>query len=330
MENNIVTFCRRHGIESPFERERITSGRNSEVWRLFNDKGQWILKNYHQNPGDLRDRLGTEFRFLSFLSKHNISCVPAPIGMDSQKKCALYSYLPGKRPEKITEWHIKLAASFIKIINQYKNEEGAKGLMPASEACFSIREHLDLVNRRIASLIQVSHGQEIGRGGNDFIRKLLIPSWENIKKRVVDGIPPIEIDAPINRTSWILSPSDFGFHNTLEHDGKLSFIDFEYAGWDDPSKLLCDFACQPEVPASKAQAELFVNELIRDFPEGEAIASRISFLLPVHRLKWCCIFLNEFLPVNLQRRRHAGKDDKNLLSEQLEKAKNYFNKHIIN
>ena len=28
------------------------------------------------------------------------------------------------------------------------------------------------------------------------------------------------------------------------------FIDFEYAGWDDPSKLICDFFCQPAVKAT--------------------------------------------------------------------------------
>ena len=330
MDSNINTFCSLHGIESPFECERITSGRNSEVWRLSNDNGQWILKNYHQNPGDQRDRLGTEFRFLSFLLKHNVSCVPEPIGMDSQKKCALYSFLSGERPHKITKRHIKLAADFIREINQYKNEESAKDLRPASDSCFSVRDHLNLVSTRIDRLSYFVSGTEVENKANIFVREQILPMWEVIKKRVIDGMPLKEIDVPIKSTSWILSPSDFGFHNTLEYNGSLSFIDFEYAGWDDPAKLLCDFACQPEIPASKAQSEFFVNELIKDFPEGEAIASRVAILLPVHRLKWCYILLNEFLPVNLQRRLHAGKEEKNLLSEQLEKAIKYFKDHLIN
>lgn len=330
MDNNINTFCRLHGIDLPFEQKQIFSGRNSEVWRLSNDKGQWILKNYHQNPGDQRDRLGTEFRFLSFLLKHNVSSVPEPISMDSQKKCALYSFLPGERPHKITKRHIKLAADFIREINQYKNEEGAKGLTPASDSCFSVRDHLNLVSTRIDRLSYFVSGTEVENKANIFVREQILPMWEVIKKRVIDGMSSKEIDVTIKSTSWILSPSDFGFHNTLEYDGELSFIDFEYAGWDDPAKLLCDFACQPEIPASKVQAELFVNEVINNFPEGEAIASRVSFLLPVHRLKWCCILLNEFLPVNLQRRLHAGKEENNLLFEQLEKAKAYFNKRIRN
>ena len=330
MDNNINTFCRLYGIEPPLDSERITSGRNSEVWRLFNDKGQWILKNYHQNPGDPRDRLGTEFRFLSFLMEHKVYCIPEPIGINSQRQCALYSFLPGDRPKKISELHIKRAAGFIKEINHYRREKGAKDLSLAADSCFSIQDHLDLVNKRITRLLKMQTVLEIEKKAGLFVQEHIIPAWENIKNRVIDGIPSIGIDMPLSKTSWILSPSDFGFHNTLEHDGELSFIDFEYAGWDDPVKLMCDFACQPEIPVSMEQTELFINELKKEFQEEVPIKRRIASLMPVHRLKWCCILLNEFLPVNLQRRLYAGKDGKSLLPEQLEKAKKYFNDHLKN
>ena len=43
-----------------------------------------------------------------------------------------------------------------------------------------------------------------------------------------------------------LSPSDFGFHNTLRRpDGELAFLDFEYFGWDDPAKTITDFLLHP-------------------------------------------------------------------------------------
>ena len=44
----------------------------------------------------------------------------------------------------------------------------------------------------------------------------------------------------------ILSPSDFGFHNILSHHNNLYYIDFEYAGWDDPYKLIADFILNPD------------------------------------------------------------------------------------
>jgi len=187
-----------------------------------------------------------------------------------------------------------------------------------------------LVNKRIEGLSLSLTNLEIQNKANSFVHEQLIPAWENLKKRITEGLSSVEINSPMDRTSWILSPSDFGFHNTLEHGEELYFFDFEYAGWDDPAKLICDFVCQPEIPVNRTHAELFVNELINDFPEGESFIRRVRLLLPGHRLKWCCILLNEFLPVNLQRRLHAGRNDKNLLSEQLEKAKDYFNRHNIN
>ena len=39
-------------------------------------------------------------------------------------------------------------------------------------------------------------------------------------------------------SDYILSPSDFGFHNIIIKDKKCYFIDFEYSGFDDPHKLI--------------------------------------------------------------------------------------------
>ena len=47
-----------------------------------------------------------------------------------------------------------------------------------------------------------------------------------------------------NNDHLILSPSDFGFHNTIKSK-KLYFIDFEYFGLDDPVKLVIDFILHP-------------------------------------------------------------------------------------
>ena len=51
-----------------------------------------------------------------------------------------------------------------------------------------------------------------------------------------------QTEEPILGLDKCLSPSDFGFHNVIvEKDKILRFIDFEYAGWDDPAKMVSDF-----------------------------------------------------------------------------------------
>ena len=57
-----------------------------------------------------------------------------------------------------------------------------------------------------------------------------------------------------------LSPSDFGFHNALvDDDGQVTFLDFEYAGRDDPAKLVSDFFCQPEIPVPLDYHATFID-----------------------------------------------------------------------
>ena len=120
-----------------------------------------------------------------------------------------------------------------------------------------------------------------------------------------------------------LSPSDFGFHNAiLAGDGRLRFLDFEYAGWDDPAKTVCDFLCQPKLPVRQGYAARFTQAVASELPDAASHAERIAWLLDVYRLKWCCIMLNEFLPVASQRRNFAldAGGDEQRKRRQLEKA----------
>ena len=96
----------------------------------------------------------------------------------------------------------------------------------------------------------------------------------------------------------VVSPSDFGFHNCLVTDAGLRFIDFEYAGWDDPAKMACDFFYQPEVPVPQPFLPGFI----------ERVEAVVRLLLPVYGVKWCCIMLNEFLPMGDTRRAFARAD----------------------
>ena len=131
---------------------------------------------------------------------------------------------------------------------------------------------------------------------------------------------------PLPQSERCLSSSDFGYHNAIEtRDGELRFVDFEYAGWDDPAKLVCDFFHQVQVPVPKSHFERFSLSICRLFERPEILRRRIELLMPVFGIKWCCIVLNEFLPTSAERRSFSGgpdrADERERKARQLEKSR---------
>jgi hypothetical protein len=132
-----------------------------------------------------------------------------------------------------------------------------------------------------------------------------MPRWEQIKYTVCQEAEKrdLDLDATLLDNDIRLSPSDFGFHNALaDKDGKLYFMDFEYAGWDDPAKMVCDLFCQPEIPLPRWCYSYIVENVVKDLGDPDMQRQRIEMLLPVYKIKWCCIILNEFLPRGRSRR----------------------------
>lgn len=319
---------RQHGISGPITTRRIRAGRNSEVSHLTNADGQWILKRYYKEPNDPRDRMGVEFGFLTFLAGAGARPVPKPLAKDVALGCALYSFLPGERPGAITPELVTQAASFVVSLDRLRESPGASALPAAADSCSSLREHVALMATRVSRLVAVRREPDT-EAAHAFVAERLQPLCERLQRDLAHEFEDPPLAEPLPHESRILSPSDFGFHNTLLHEGRLSFVDFEYAGWDDPAKLACDFICQPELPVSEVQGRQFCDELSAQLSHGDAIGHRVRKLLPVHRLKWCCILLNELRMEDRKRRLHAtGVEPAGLLAVQLAKAQRYFDEHL--
>ena len=318
-------FCRSHGVTGAFELQPIRAGRNSQVFMVSSGEGRWVLKHYYQPAGvHQRDRLSTEYGFLMFLRQMGVPGVPEPLGLDRASNFALYSCLPGLRPAAIHSQHISQAARFIIRINGARAAAQAEALALAADACLGWDAHLALAESRITRLLALETESVVAREAHEFVQSRVQALWDKVQIELAPR-PEWSLLSPEER---ILSPSDFGFHNALEHGANLSFVDFEYAGWDDPAKLICDFMCQPEVPVTQDQGRQFMAELLQELPGAEGVARRVGLLLPVHRLKWCCILLNEFRTEDRKRREHAGLASDSLLREQLGKAQSYFDTHL--
>jgi thiamine kinase-like enzyme len=125
-----------------------------------------------------------------------------------------------------------------------------------------------------------------------------------------------------------LSPSDFGFHNSIKNNNnELCFIDFEYFGYDDPVKLISDFYYHPGMNLNSIQKEYWLKQTLTIF--GEEVYLRANLCKPLYGLIWCLIILNDFRPEILERRISATTEHNlnksSLLQNQLNKARSLLN-----
>ena len=327
---NATKLLHRAGIDCRDEPTitRLSGGANNGVFRLALPSQSYILKQYFSHPGDPRDRFGTETAFVDFLWRHGVRVIPELLASSAGDKLALYRFIEGRRlvPSEVEKTHVDQAAQLCQDLYRLQALPRAQQLPTASEACFSVQDHLDCLERRITALVSIEPASRLHVEAARFVKGELLPCWKRIRQHVEErmaavGVP---IDRVLSSEERVLSPSDFGFHNALLTDsGSLCFFDFEYAGWDDPAKLVCDFFCQVEVPAPRSLMPRFIESLPSIGAGVQLLAERVECLFPVYVLKWCAIVLNDFVPVASVRRQFsmASPPSAERLELQLEKAR---------
>ena len=291
------------GYRTDFALHPLSGGGNNRTFRVDAGTTSLLLKAYFRHPQDPRDRLGTEFAFSTFAWQNGVRALPQPLACDCAHGLGLYEFVPGRRllPHEVDGPAVRQAVAFFNAVNQVKHLPQAQELPPGSEACFTLAGHLHCVERRLQRLKELDDPSALGREAGQFIQHELTPAWHAVAAVVRAGIARLGLHEELAPEDRCLSPSDFGFHNALlEANGRLRFLDFEYAGWDDPAKMVCDFFCQPAVPVPAD-----CHDLVLDAVAG-MVRERIGLLRPVYQLKWCCILLNDFLPLGGQRRSFAG------------------------
>lgn len=290
-----------------YELARAAAGRNNRTFVVTTSDGQrCVLKSYYHSPTDSRDRLEGEFAFGSFCRRFEIDAAPRPLARDDRAHLGLYEFVAGTKlaPGEVEQADVAQAVQFVRALQRHRGSEEAYRLRPAAEACFSMQQHDDLVERRAQLLFDVLSGRADHDRLSNFQQDYL-SLWKRHARQ--GGCWMRFSNRRLSAAERILSPSDFGFHNAVrEPSGRIRFFDFEYAGWDDPAKLLCDFFCQPDVPVPLSFAPWMAEQIAQDLPDPAAVIERAELLFPVYRLKWSLIVLNDYLPQGAARRTFAG------------------------
>jgi hypothetical protein len=303
--------------------EPCAAGGNNRVYRVRAGNETIAAKCYFRHEADARDRLGAEFSFVEYAHASGIADVPRPLARDDATRVAFYEFVPGRKlqADELTATHVQQALHLFRRLNAPAARRLGGPLPDAAEACFSIAEHVQLVQRRIDRLTGIP-----AEAGAAAFPAELGARWLGVRAHALAAAAAAGLDAsaPLPADERCISPSDFGFHNAIERaPGRLAFIDFEYSGWDDPAKAVGDFFAQPAVPVDRAHLDAVLEAFLAHAPRPEKLAARTRALLPIFQIKWCCIMMNDFLPALLQRRRFAdpGLDPAERKARQLDKAR---------
>ena len=261
-ETLIRAALHRGGLFNELTLDALANTGNNRVYRMETPEGTFLVKQYFQHPDDPRDRFTAERAFYSCLWDAGIRHTPEPVQWLLEDRLAVFEFLFGEKPRAATPEMVGTALDFFREMNGARQSAGAAALPQASEACFSVREHLDCIERRVARLSGIEPVAEIDRAAAEFVSGKNCPDMEKSgRKHHVEEthLPKRQSPTELPLGARCISPSDFGFHNSIMgYNGRLRFFDFEYAGWDDPAKTVCDFFCQPAVPVDHSNLEEFL------------------------------------------------------------------------
>ena len=308
--------------------ERVLGGGNNKAFRYKCEGHDYFVKCYFRNPDDPRNRGQTEFNWSKVLWDLGEKSIPQPFGFfeKDSNQFGFFQFCEGEKVSRVSASSgdlVSAALDFILRINQYRDSPEVLKLPDASESCFTMKTHFEVVSRRVLRLQEAvrEDESELHLKAKTFISDRIVPMWQ----RVVARSEPLS-SLPLPFHFRILSPSDFGFHNLLARsDGTLLFFDFEYAGWDDPAKLFCDFFSQVAVPIPFDHRELFKSKIAGLV--DEEFEERIKILFPLYQLKWVCILLNYFATTDAGRKKFAHSENQDwagVLNDKLSEAQKKF------
>lgn len=306
--------------ERVFHFGRLIGGINSKVFYVVTGHGEYVVKHYINNKGDLRDRLTTEFGMLTFLWDNGIRNIRQPLFAIKKEEIGVYGYIKAKpfKQNDIQKSDILLVARFLISLHALSKKKKAALLPAASESAQSMRDYLDIIETRFGNLMRISKTSQYGKEISLILSKL-VPLYRKIKDTVHNAYKEKKLSLTSTIASRTLSPSDIGFGNILKStDGRLFFYDFEYGGWDDPAKTISDLYLHPAVSFPQRWRELFFKNVLV-IADDKDMYNRLGLVYLIISIKWCIIMLNPFVKLPQVR---VGKNK----YEQFDKVK----KRIVN
>lgn len=314
-------------IEGEWSATLQKGGINNQVYLCTSKHKKVIAKTYPIKTTLLLDRFQAERDFLEYAARCAGDYVPGLLSIDSDRRILVMDFLDGTRFENQhipREEEVRRAANFLACLTTDLKHAREHITSRAAEGYLALTDHIENVSQRIEEMT-VAHLPSSHRQRATSLLKHMQSLFETEQANAIQGINSGEIEDSVSEAMLCPSPSDFGFHNAIACTSGVKFFDFEFAGWDDPAKTVCDFFLQPRICVPTEYQDLFEKSVASVMPL-EMLRSRIRYLRPILRLKWGTIILavlrpqrlNSLLTINPELSTEA------LIRERLDRAERYL------
>ncbi len=266
--------------------EKVIGGGNSIVFKVTCTDAIYAMKLYPEmQNGDWRNRQKNEELACGFLSSQKIKG-PRIFSSDFRFNVCVFDWVDGEKISVVTDEDLKASLKFLSELNA-KKSEAFDLINDASEACFSPQLLIDQVDDRIQKLLAQNNNYL-----NSFLIDEVFYAYEIAKKSMLIGMKKVDLDQRLDQGLKTLSPSDFGFHNAIRiKNNDVMFLDFEYFGFDDPAKLICDFLWHPGMNLSEKMRRDWVLGAFKIYDADNKLSERVNSFWAMYGVRWILIIL---------------------------------------
>jgi hypothetical protein len=186
--------------------QKIQGRGNSRIYQVKTEKNHVLaLKYYPDLLLDPRNRLQTEVQACHLLEEYHLT--PKVVAFDKDLNIAIFEWIDGESLQNVEEVHIDQALGFIERLQKLNVLDFSQA---ASEACTSADQLFSQIEHRLQQLEIVGNEQL-----KQFLNTIYKPLYLDVKKWSQEQWPHDNLLEKLPKYKQTLSPSDFGFHNSI-------------------------------------------------------------------------------------------------------------------
>ena len=259
------------------------------------DRKKIVIKIFPSNNREYKKRLNSEILFLQLAARRAAIFVPKVLHINKKLNFIIIEYLGSRSHNPSVEAIVPInkvnsAITFYRLINREDDYKVSQKFPLASESCTDIAQHHQLINKKI-EMLTVNHLPNEFKQRYTTVLVKLKKSWDFVSSISISAIESGLVENPIMPSKMQISPGDFGFHNTITSETQIKFLDFEFAGLDDPAKTLCDFLIHPGHSLNDKSHEKLLEGFAINLSKIE-LGNRLLHTKNLYKVNWLIIILS--------------------------------------